>query len=245
MFAMDPKRKAIAIIPARGGSKRIPGKNIRFFCGKPLISYSITAALKSDLFSRVIVSTDDEEIARTARAFGAEIPFMRPPELSDDFTVTDDVIIHALSHLKSDLPEYACCIYATAPFITAEDLQRGLFLLIEHDAATAISATTFPACIHRALSVNQSGRLEMVWPENYLKRSQDFSAAWHDAGQFYWMNTRKYLKESKLFSSDAIPIPLPRKQVQDIDDAEDWETAELLYNLQQTGRWMKEEPADG
>lgn len=230
---MDTELNAIAIIPARGGSKRIPGKNIRLFCGKPLISYSIITALQSALFSQVIVSTDDEEIAKTARDFGAAVPWLRPPELSDDFTVTDDVILHTLSNLKGNIPKYACCIYATAPFIKAEDLRRGLALLKKHDASTAISSTTFPACIHRALTVNQAGRLEMIWQDNYLKRSQDFPTAWHDAGQFYWMNTEKYLSEAKLFSSDSIPIPLPRKQVQDIDNDEDWETAELLYKFQQ------------
>lgn len=227
---MNANNKAIAIIPARGGSKRIPRKNIREFCGKPLISYSIETALKSKLFSHVIVSTDDDEIADVARSYGAEVPFTRPAELSGDLIGTDDVLVHTLKALPS-IPEYACCIYATAPFITSEDLCRGLQLLINKDAVTAISATTFPYCIHRALQINGKGYFEMIWPENYTSRSQDFNEAWHDAGQFYWLNTKKYLPEKKLFSSKTVPVPLPRKQVQDIDTLEDWSTAETLYKL--------------
>ncbi|MFO7937202.1 MAG: pseudaminic acid cytidylyltransferase [Kiritimatiellia bacterium] len=231
---MQTENKAIAIIPARGGSKRIPRKNIRDFCGKPMIIYSIETALKSNLFSDVIVSTDDQEIADIAQKAGAEIPFLRPISLSDDFTGTDAVLMHALTNHPGPLPRYACCIYATAPFVTPEDLRKGLQLLIKHDATTAISVTHFPYCIHRALTVNPIGKLQMIWPHNYAKRSQDFPEAMHDAGQFYWMKTKGYLQQKKMFNTNSIPVPLHRKQVQDIDTVEDWEFAEILYKAQHT-----------
>lgn len=230
---MNTEHKAVAIIPARGGSKRIPHKNIREFCGKPLIAYSIEAALHSNLFSHVLVSTDDKEIASVASRFGAEVPFVRPENLSGDFTSTDDVVVHALNCIPKPLPAFACCIYATAPFISSDDLREGFRIIISSNATTAISITTFPYCIHRALKINQAGRIKMFSPENYTKRSQDFEEAWHDAGQFYWLKTDKYLIEKKLFSSNAVPIPLLRKRVQDIDTLEDWEQAEALFLIQQ------------
>ncbi|BDV43449.1 pseudaminic acid cytidylyltransferase [Geotalea uraniireducens] len=221
----------VAIIPARGGSKRIPRKNIKPFAGKPMIAYSIEAALESGLFERVIVSTDDREIADVARGHGAEVPFIRPAELADDFAGTDAVLLHGLQWLEEHArrPDYCCCIYATAPFVRSEYLRQGFELLCHHQATSAFSVATFPACIFRALKLNDLGRLEMIWPENREKRSQDLGEAYHDAGQFYWVDTGKYLAERRLFSADAVPVQIPRHLVQDIDTPEDWETAERMY----------------
>lgn len=222
----------VAIIPARGGSKRIPRKNIRMFAGKPIIAHSILAALETNLFSKIIVSTDDLEIAEVALSFGANVPFIRPTELADDYASTDAVIIDALQWLDKNeiLPDYFCCIYATAPFVTSHYLQRGYELLRRHNAATAFSVTTFASSIFRALQLNENNRIVSIWPENALKRSQDLPEAYYDVGQFYWGDTRKYLTEKQLYSSDAVPIIIPRFLAQDIDTPEDWETAELMYH---------------
>ena len=221
----------VAIIPARGGSKRIPGKNIKRFAGRPIISYSIAAARQSGLFRRVIVSTDSEEIASVAQKFGSEVPFIRPDELSDDFTDTAAVILHALSWLKKNdaLPAYFCCIYATAPFIQAESLKEGFNRLRQKDAVTAFSVASFSSPILRALETDKAGYLKMVWPNQKNKRSNDLSETYHDAGQFYWAHTQRFLKEKTLFSSKAIPIVLPRHLVQDIDTPEDWKVAEHMH----------------
>lgn len=221
----------VAIIPARGGSKRISGKNTRDFAGRPIMAYSIEAARASGLFNRIIVSSDDQVIRETAVVCGAEAPFVRPPEISDDYATTDAVIQHALGWLETNgtRPEYACCLYATAPFVVPDDLRRGFELLREKQAATAFSVTTFPYSIFRALKLNEQGYLEMFWPENRLKRSQELPTAWHDAGQFYWLDVRKYLGNPALFSKASIPVPLPRWQVQDIDTEEDWIRAELMF----------------
>ena len=223
--------KTVAIIPARGGSKRIPRKNIKLFAGLPIIAYSIKAAQQCQLFSRVVVSTDSEEIARVARDYGAEVPFMRPIELADDFTGTDAVILHALNWLAEHggAPEYFCCIYPTAPFLRPEYLRRGFELLVAQNAVTAFSVTTYPYTIFRSLKMNQRGRLEMLWPENFGKRSQDLPPVYHDAGQFYWGKTDRYVREKRILSSDALPIVIPRSLVQDIDTLEDWQQAELIH----------------
>jgi N-acylneuraminate cytidylyltransferase len=225
--------ETIAIIPARGGSKRIPRKNVKRFAGLPLIVHSIQAAIGSGVFDRVIVSTDDDEIAAVACENGGEVPFWRPPELADDHTTTDQVLQHAFGWLADHgtVPEFACCLYATALFVLPEDLRNGLDLLRQKDATTAFSVTTFPFPILRALRINVRGRVEMFWPEHRLTRSQDLPEAWHDAGQFYWMNVAKYMKELRLFSSDSVGVPLPRWRVQDIDTPEDWERAEKLYSI--------------
>ena len=223
----------VAIIPARGGSKRIPGKNIKPFCGKPIIAYAIDTARESGLFDRIIVSTDDEQIALVANEYGAETPFARPRELADDFTPTADVIIHALNWLSEhDTPaRYACCIYATAPFVRSAYLQQGFERLTEVKATTAFSVTTYPASIYRALKINDNGRLTMVWPEHELTRSNDLPDTYHDAAQFYWLVCKSFLKEKKIYGNLAFPIVLPRYLVQDIDTPEDWETAELMFEL--------------
>lgn len=224
----------VCIIPARGGSKRIPKKNIRGFCGKPMIAYSIEAAKTAGVFDRIIVTTDSSEIADVAREWGAEVPFMRPSELSDDHATTDAVILHALNGLKEDGAEieYACCLYATAPFVQPEFLSKGLELLKSTGATTGFSVTTFPFPILRGLKINETGALEMIWPEHRLTRSQDLLEAYHDAGQFYWLNVAKYIQAPQVYAPGARPIVLPRHLVQDIDTEEDWRRAELMYKAQ-------------
>jgi len=227
--------KVIAIIPARGGSKRIPNKNIKSFVGQPIISYSIKAAQAADLFDRIIVSTDSEEIAEVAKIYGAEVPFIRPAELADDFTGTIPVLLHALNWLSEHgfATDYFCCIYATAPFIQPEHIIEGFNLLKKRNAATAFSVTTFPYPIFRALKIGEDGCIEMFWPEHENSRSNDLPEAYHDAGQFYWGNTEKFLRGKTFFSSDAVPIVIPRYLVQDIDTPEDWEKAEKMYSVLQ------------
>lgn len=221
----------VAVIPARGGSKRIPKKNIKSFAGKPLIAYSILAALESKLFDRVVVSTDSEEIAATSVTWGAEAPFLRPEELSDDMAGTDSVLLHAIEWLElhGGTPDYLCCIYATAAFVQAQYLRQGFELLVQNQATTAFSVATYPYPIFRSLKINTAGRLEMFWPRHLKSRSQDLPEAYHDAGQFYWLAVKKYKREGKLFSEDAIPVVLPRWLVQDIDTEEDFVRAELMY----------------
>ncbi|WP_404418455.1 pseudaminic acid cytidylyltransferase [Marinospirillum sp.] len=226
----------IGIIPARGGSKRIPRKNIKEFCGLPMIARSIEAALESGCFDRVVVSTDDTEIAEVARQYGAEIPFMRPAELSDDFTGTQPVIAHAINTLQAESEQpitLACCIYATAPFIQAEDLRAGLNLLQEQQADFAFSVTSYAFPIQRALRITPDERVAMFNPEHFQTRSQDLEEAWHDAGQFYWGTKEAWLSGQPIFGSHATPIVLPRHRVQDIDTPEDWDRAEFLFKAMQ------------
>lgn len=227
------KKDAVAIIPARGGSKRIPKKNIKEFHGLPLIAYSIKAALDSNLFEKVIVTTDDETIAKVAIQYGAEVPFVRPAELSDDFTGTVDVVNHAVDYLESygESYEYICTIYATAPFLQSKYLNQGYKKLKNSDALNAFSATSMPFPIQRTFKLDKNGRCKMFTPEHYMTRSQDLEEAYQDAGQFYW-TIRKRQKESKnqvVFSDISIPIILPRHLVQDIDTPEDWIRAEYMY----------------
>jgi N-acylneuraminate cytidylyltransferase len=222
--------KSIAIIPARGGSKRIPRKNIKDFFGKPLIAYSIQTALASKLFDKIIVTTDDEEIAKIAKEYGAEVPFLRPRELSDDFTGTGDVVQHAINYLKEQGEEfdYVCTIYATAPLMQAEYLIEGFQKLQKSDAINAFSATSMPFPIQRTFKINENGRCEMFCPENFPKRSQDLEEAYQDAGQFYW--SKLAVKSNEImFGKDSIPIVIPRYLVQDIDTLEDWKRAEYMY----------------
>ena len=178
----------LAVIPARGGSKRIPRKNIREFCGKPIIAYSIEAALASDLFDHVIVSTDDNEIASVAKELGAETPFMRPAEIADDHTGTNAVVKHAIQWYqeRSQSISLACCIYATAPFVSPVYLREGHDKLINSDKSFAFSVTSFPFPIQRAIRINRKGEVEAFWPEHINTRSQDLEEGYHDAGQFYW-----------------------------------------------------------
>jgi len=221
----------IAIIPARGGSKRIPGKNIKLFAGKPIIAYSIEAAKASGVFDRIIVSTDSDEIAQVASAYGAEIPFLRPQELSDDHTPTAPVIAHAIQWVKDrgDSPEFACCIYATAPFVTPGFIKEGYGTIVRYNVASVFSVTTFSFPIFRSLRITDQGTLAMFWPEHELTRSQDLPEAYHDAGQFYWLKVDAFLASGKMYTSDAMPVILPRYLVQDIDTPEDWVTAEKMF----------------
>lgn len=221
----------VAIIPARGGSKRIPRKNIKDFCGKPMIAWSIKAALQSGCFERIIVSTDDEEIAEVALRFGAEVPFIRPEELSGDFVATIPVIKHAIQWLNANqiIPDWVCCIYATAPFISANALKNGLTLIQQQDADYAFSVTSYAFPIQRAINVQQNGTVKMFSPEHFNTRSQDLEEAYHDAGQFYWGARTAWLEEKPIFSSESYPVILPRHLVQDIDTPEDWIIAELMF----------------
>lgn len=221
----------LAIIPARGGSQRIPRKNIKLFGGLPMIAWSIRAALTSHCFDRVIVSTDDQEIAQVAQLYGAETPFIRPAELSDHHTGTIPVVAHAIdwqnTHDRS--VDEVCCIYATAPFIQANDIQRGHAILQSSEAEYAFSVTSYAFPIQRAIRITPHQRVQMFQPEHFNKRSQDLVEAWHDAGQFYWGKAQAWLVQKPLFTEDAAPVPIPRYRVQDIDTPEDWERAEWIY----------------
>lgn len=221
----------LAVIPARGGSKRIPRKNIRPFSGKPMIAWSIEAALQSGCFDQVIVSTDDAEIASVARQHGAEAPFMRPAELSDDYTGTIPVIRHAIEWFQQQgiAAEKVCCIYATAPFVRVEDIRKGLEILDTTDCSYAFSVTSYAFPIQRAIRISTDQRVEMFHPEHFKTRSQDLVAAYHDAGQFYWGQSSAWLAGEPIFSPAAVPVILPRHRVQDIDTPEDWARAEWLF----------------
>lgn len=220
-----------AVIPARGGSKRIPRKNIRPFCGKPMLAWSIEAAQKSGCFDRIIVSTDDAEIAAVALQSGAEVPFMRPERLSDDHTGTTAVVQHAVEWLIAqggDISE-VCCLYATAPFVTTGDIQEGLELLLQSGAQYAFSVTSYPFPIQRALRVTEQGRIALFQPEYADTRSQDLVEAYHDAGQFYWGTRDAWLGATAIYADHSVPVVLPRYRVQDIDTLEDWETAVRMF----------------
>lgn len=223
----------VAIIPARGGSRRIPRKNVKDFCGKPMIAWSIEAAQQSGCFDRVIVSTDDIEIAEVSKCYGAEVPFMRPASLADDHAGTIPVIRHAIEWLmqQGEHPEYTCCIYATAPFISPADIQRGLEILTGTGSDYAFSVTSFPFPIQRAIRLTPDRRVGMFYPDQFHTRSQDLEEAYHDAGQFYWGKTEVWLAENVIFGPDSTPVVLPRYQVQDIDTMEDWCQAEILHKM--------------
>lgn len=220
----------VAIIPARGGSKRIPRKNIREFAGKPMIAHSIHCALQSGLFERVIVSTDDEEISRVARDFGAEVPFLRPKELADDHTGTTEVVAHAIEYLRNQgtNPSAVCCIYATAPFIRQADLKQGLSILEASNWQYVFSATTFAFPIFRSFQKNAEGGLKMLFPEYFNTRSQDLPETLHDAGQFYWGRPQAWINHARIFDSNSTTVIIPRWRVQDIDTTEDWIRAESM-----------------
>lgn len=221
----------ICIIPARGGSKRIPHKNIKQFCGKPMIAWSIEAALQSKCFDRVIVSTDDSDIAVVAQAAGAEVPFIRPAELSDDYAGTIPVIRHATEWCIAQNIKVAnvCCLYATAPFVQSEDLAKGLKKLKQEHADYAFSVTSYAFPVQRALKLTSRGRVEMLQPKHFATRSQDLEEVFHDAGQFYWGVASSWLEELIFFAEGSVPVFIPRHRVQDIDTPEDWVRAEWLF----------------
>lgn len=221
----------LAVIPARGGSKRIPRKNIKNFHGKPMIAWSIQAALGSGCFDEVWVSTDDAEIAQVAQEYGAKVPFLRPEELSNDFATTADVMQHAVNFFENEneiRPDYVCCLYATAPFVIQQDLRNGLSLIQAERVDYVFSATTFPFPIQRAIKLTEQGHVEMFSPEYFNTRSQDLEEAWHDAGQFYWGTAEAWLNKSIVFSDQSKIVELPRYRVQDIDTIDDWVRAELI-----------------
>ena len=225
----------IAIIPARGGSKRIPRKNIRPFCGQPMISYAITAAQAAGCFERIVVSTDDAEIAAIARHYGAETPFLRDATLSDDHTGTTAVVVDAIRRLDAlgiQADNY-CCIYATVPLIRASDLRDAYQRLQQSDADFAFSVAAFGFPIQRALQLQEDGCITPFWPENMAKRSQDLTPAYQDAGQFYWGRREAWLGGRGVFDGNGLAQVLPRYRVVDIDTEEDWQLAELLYQALQ------------
>ncbi len=224
----------VAIIPARGGSKRIPRKNLLPFDGVPMIVRSIRSALDSGLFDQVVVSTDDAEIADVARAHGAQVPFMRPAQLADDFTGTAAVMVHALQQLPRF--DHACCVYATAPLLQVRYLREGFELLQRHpEKSFAFSVCDFGFPVQRALTLDGQGALRALYPEFRDTRSQDLPEAFQDAGQFYWGRREAWLRGDVLYSPASLPVILPRYLVQDIDTPQDWKRAEYLYAALKAG----------
>lgn len=223
----------IAVIPARGGSKRIPRKNIRDFCGKPMIAWSIEAAKASGLFDRVVVSTDDREIADVAVRYGAEAPFVRPEHLSNDHAGTTEVVAHAVQWALDQgwSIDAVCCLYATAPFVQIEDIERGLKGLESGNFDYAFSVTEYAAPIFRSFRLLEGGGVDMFFPEHFNTRSQDLPQAYHDAAQFYWGRTAAWLESRPLFRDRSYPVVLPRWRVQDIDTMDDWQRAEMLHGV--------------
>ena len=224
----------ICIIPARGGSNRIPYKNIKEFNGKPMIAYSIEAANKSNCFDRVIVSTDDDEIAKIARLYGAEVPFLRPDELSDNHVGTLPVIKHAIEWVdrkNSDQVDYVCCLYATAPFLKAQAIASAFEQLQVLKAEYCLAVTSFAFPIQRAVKLTSQNKLEMFYPDYVNTRSQDLEEGYHDAGQFCWGKVDAFRAMRPIFSELTCPFVLPKHLVQDIDTPEDWKRAELTFKV--------------
>jgi N-acylneuraminate cytidylyltransferase len=221
----------VAIIPARSGSKRIPKKNIREFLGTPIMAYSVQAAIRSELFDRIVVSTDSDEIAATAERLGAEVPFRRPEQLADDQTPTVKVVQHALAELtrEDDDIDYACCLYPASPFILASDLRQAYGLLEAEDADYCVPVTEYPYPIQRAVAIRSDSRLELLQPELIERRSQDLETYYHDTGQFYFGRAHAFAAGLPLLGSRSLALVIPHWRVRDIDWEDDWKTAELLY----------------
>jgi len=222
----------IAIIPARGGSKRIPRKNIKEFCGKPIIAYSIEAAIGSNIFDEIMVSTDDEEIATVAKKYGASVPFFRSAEMSTDMAMTVPVLIEVLEEYEKRDKHFdiTCCIYPCAPFITPQKLKQGMDLLLKNDANFAFPVVKFSYPPQRCLVIRED-RISMLYPENYLKRSQDLEPLYHDAGQFYFAKTKLLREKQTFFGENSMPIICNESEMQDIDTMEDWKIAEIKYKM--------------
>jgi pseudaminic acid cytidylyltransferase len=218
------------VIPARGGSKRIPRKNIKDFKGKPMIAYAIEAAKESHLFSRIIVSTDDLEVSEISQRYGAEIPFLRPAELADDHTPTVPVVAHAIHELESrgDRYDYVCCLYPCVPFLEGKDLINGLLLLKQGSTDYCFSVGEYYSPIQRALKMSKDGRLSPFFPEFELSRTQDLERAYHDAGQFYWGKKHAWLTNPHIHKT-GVGFPVPWLKASDIDTSEDWARAELMF----------------
>ena len=223
----------LCVIPARGGSKRIKHKNIKMFNGKPIIAYSIEAALKSKCFSKVIVSTDDNEIAEVAEKFGAQVPFVRPSSLSNDFAGTIPVVKHAINWMEKNNNKFdnVCCLYATAPFIRPDIISKAYEQLLKSKKDYCFSVTSYAFMIQRAIKISQDNKINMFYPEYFNKRSQDLDEAFHDAGQFYWGKPQAFKDELPIFSEVSSPFILPRHLVQDIDTMEDWIRAEIMFKV--------------
>ena len=224
--------RRIAVITARGGSKRIPRKNIREFCGKPILAYSIEAALESGMFDTVMVSTEDKEIAETARKYGAEVPFLRSSRTAGDFATTREVLGEVLEEYESrgERFDVLCCIYPTAPFVTAERLREAVELLEENSADSVLTVARFSFPPQRCVVV-QDGFLQFKWPEYAQTRSQDLEPYYHDAGQFYCLNVESFHEQDVLVMQKTVPLVLPEMEIQDIDTEEDWKIAEVKYRL--------------
>ena len=224
--------KKVAIITARGGSKRIPRKNIKEFCGKPILAYSMEAALQSGMFDTVMVSTDDEEIAEIAKKYGAEVPFYRSEKTSNDFATTNDVLLEVLAEYekRGEHFDLGCCIYPTAPFITAERIKEAVKTLMDSTAETLIPVVSFSYPPQRAMVI-ENGRLVFKYPQYIDSRSQDLEKHYHDVGQFYVFQTEAFLKNQKLMLGDILPFVISEMEVQDIDTQTDWEIAEMKYRI--------------
>ncbi len=224
--------KSLCIIPARGGSKRIPRKNIKPFMGKPIMAYSIEAALKSGLFDEVMVSTDDEEFADVARQYGASVPFMRSAATSNDYATTEDVLIEVLDEYKKQGKEFdnICCLYSTAPFVTAERLKEAYQKMIDENVDAVFTVVAYSYPIQRCLHI-VDGKIGMKWPEYLTARSQDLETIYHDAGQFYFGRVKQLRIEKDLWMKNTVPLILPETEVQDLDTLTDWQLAEMKYNL--------------
>jgi N-acylneuraminate cytidylyltransferase len=227
----------LAVIPARGGSKRLPRKNVRTFRGRPMIAWSIDAARRSGVFDDIIVSTDDFEIAEVARSVGASVPFMRPAELSGDHVTTAAVIAHATRWCKENgpAPRAVCCIYATAPLMSPQDIARGLITLESGAWDFAFSAAEYRSSIFRAFRQLPGGGVEMYFPDRYESRTQDLPVALHDAAQFYWGRPEAWLEQRIIFGARSVPVVIPNWRVQDIDTEDDWQRAELLMSAADHG----------
>ena len=224
----------IAIIPARGGSKRIINKNVKKFCGKPIIAYSIETAKKSKLFDRIIISTDNKKIAKIAKQYGGEVPFIRPKSLSGDYTGTAEVIAHAVNLIKEKYNtniKVVCCIYATAPFIQVKDLHKAWKLFKSGKWNFVFAATSYSYPVFRSFQKKENGGLKSLYPNHSKKRSQDLNIVLHDAGQFYWAAPNIWIKKKLNFNHRSTVVELPNWRVQDIDTMEDWKRAELKYKI--------------
>lgn len=229
---MAEKRK-IAIITARGGSKRIPKKNIKEFCGLPIIAYSIRTALGSGLFDEVMVSTDSEEIAETAKKFGANVPFMRSADNSDDYATTEDVILEVLQRYRELGIEYdyVCCIYPTAPFVTEAALAEAMAKMEKYEPSVVIPLVQFSYPPQRCFVVDDRGYARFKYPQYVRTRSQDLEKQYHDAGQFYIYNSDRLIATNGIIEDDFMPIIMPELLVQDIDTEDDWKIAEMKYKI--------------
>ncbi len=224
--------KNIAIITARGGSKRIPHKNIKLFCGKPIIAYSIETAIASDLFDEVMVSTDDVEIKKIAEEYGAKVPFMRSASTANDYASTHEVVIEVLDEYRKRGMEYdyVCCMYPTAPFVTTSDLQQSMQMLQQGSADGVIPIVSYSFPPQRCF-VRKGDYICYKWPENRLVRSQDLETFYHDAGQFYFLNISEFLKQKTMVLDNTVPFIMDEMRVQDIDNLEDWKLAELKFRM--------------